>query len=136
MAVDIEAIHEGLATAASTVSGLRSYAALPAAINPPVFAVTEFELSYHGTFGSTRGLTEFMFTCGVFSDDSDAGRKVLLPFISPNGTSSVPAALESDKTLGGACKTLVVQRVRGAYRIYEVGNNSYIGAMIDVKVWA
>jgi hypothetical protein len=30
----------------------------------------------------------------------------------------------------------VVQRVRGAYRLYTVGSIDYLGAMIDVKVWA
>lgn len=134
--MDIELIQQALADAADTIAGLRCYPVLPGSINPPTFAVTEFELAYHGTFSATRGLTEITFTCGVFASDDERGRKQLLPFLAETGSSSVPAALESDKTLGGKCKQLVVQRVRGAYRLYEVGGTDYLGAMIDVKVWA
>lgn len=134
--MDVELIQQGLANAADTVSGLRCYPALPGAIVPPTFAPVEFELDYHQTFSSAGGLTQLTFTCGVYNTDSDAGRKQLLPFLAEAGSSSIRAALESDKTLGGACKTLVVQRVRGAYRIYEVGDTPYLGAMIDVRVWA
>ena len=134
--MDIEAIQQGLANAADTIAGLRCYSALPGSINPPTFAKVEFELDYHGTFSPSRGLTALVFTCGVYAPDTDAGRKLLLPFIAEAGASSVPAALEADKTLGGVAKTLVVQRVRGAYRLYEIGGVSYLGAMIDVKVWA
>lgn len=134
--MDIEAIQQGMANAAGTIAGLRCFPALPGSINPPTFAPVEFELSYHGTFSPARGLTEIMFTCGVYAPDSDAGRKLLLPFIAEAGASSIPAALEADKTLGGVARTLIVQRVRGAYRLYEIGAVSYLGAMIDVKVWA
>ncbi len=136
MAIDIEAIQQGLANAADTISGLQALTALHGAITPPTFAVTEFELEYHKTFSATRGLTELIFTCGVFAPDSEQGRKLLMPLLSETGTSSVPAALESDKTLSGVCKTLIVQKVRGAYRLYDVGGTDYIGGMIDVKVWA
>lgn len=131
--MDIELIHQRLADAADTIPGLRCHPSLPGSINPPTFAPVEFEMEYHQTFG---GLAVLMFTCGVYSTDSDQGRKILLSFLAPSGAKSIPAALEADKTLGGACSALVVQRHRGAYRLYTVGDNDYIGAMIDVKVWA
>lgn len=134
--MDIEALQQGLANAADTITGLRCFPALPGSINPPTFAVVEFELSYHGTFSSGRGLTEVTFTCGAFATNSNEGRKQLLPYLADSGSSSVPAALEADKTLGGTAKTLIVQRVRGAYRLYDIGDSQYLGAMIDVKVWA
>lgn len=133
--MDIEAIQAGLGAAANGVAGLRGYPQLPGAIQPPVFAPVEFELSYHQTFGG-RGLTELTFTCGVYAPNSDAGRKLLVGYLAETGAGSVPAAIEADKTLGGACKTLVVLRVRGAYRLYTVGDTDYLGAMIDVRVWA
>lgn len=134
--MDVELIHERLAGAADAITGLRGYPSLPGSINPPAFAPVEVEMEYHQTFSSTGGLTVATYTCGVYAPDSDEGRKLLLPFLAPSGATSVLAALEADKTLGGACKTLVVQRVRGLYRLYEVGGTDYIGAMIDVKVWA
>lgn len=141
--MDVEAIHEGLATAAGTAvtsSGikLRAYASLPGAINPPVFAPTEFTQDYHQTFSPVGGLTKLDFSCGVFSSegDNDAGRKLLLGFLAETGSASILQVLEADKTLGGACKTLRVTRVRGAYRLYTIGGIDYLGAIIDVAVWA
>lgn len=136
--MDVEAIHEALATAAGTITGLRAYPSLPGAINPPVFAPTEFEMSYHGTFSPGRGMTTAMFTCGIFTSmgDTDQGRKKLVGYLADAGSGSIPAALEADKTLGGVVLQLVVDRVRGAYRLYEIGETSYLGALLDVKVWA
>lgn len=134
--MDIEAISGGLADAAATITGLRAYPSLPGAINPPTFAPTEFELTYHQTFSAGRGLTDLTFTCGVFAPDTDQGRTLLVGFLAETGAGSVPAALEADKTLGGVCRTLVVQRVRGAYRLYSVGDTDYLGAMLDVRIWA
>lgn len=137
--MDVEAIQQGLANAADTINStpvLRCFPQLPGSINPPTFAPVEFELEYHKTFSAARGLTELTFTCGVYATNSDEGRKILVALLAETGSRSVPAALEADKTLAGACKTLLVQRVRGAYRLYTVGETDYLGAMIDVKVWA
>lgn len=133
--MDIEAIQAGFATAANTITGLRGYPSLPGAINPPAAAPTEFEMTYHQSFG---GLSDIMFTIGVFTSkgDTDTGRKALMGFLAPSGPGSLPAAFEADKTLGGSCKTLIVRRVRGAYRLYEIAGTEYLGALLDVEVWA
>ena len=134
--MDVEQIQQGLADAADTISGLRCYPQLPGAINPPTFAPVELEMAYHQTFSASRGMTDLTVTCGVYAPDTDQGRKLLVALLAETGSGSVPAALESDKTLGGKCKTLVVRRVRGAYRLYTIGDTDYLGAMIDVEVWA
>lgn len=142
--MDFETVSAALASAVTGLlaydgaTKLRGFASLPGAIEPPTFAPTELEIGYHGTF-QNRGLSEITFTCGLFASlgDTDRGRKMLNGYLNPEtGTSaSIAATLETDKTLGGACKQLVVLKVRGMYRLYEVGNNDYLGAMIDVKVW-
>lgn len=133
--MDAYAIQAGMATAAKTVSGLRAFATLPDAIEPPVFAPLELELSYDQAFG---GLTETVFTCQVFTSrgDTDTGRKLLIGYVAESGATSIKAALEADRTLGGVAKTLIVERVRGAGRLYEVGGIDYLGAQFDVRVWA
>lgn len=140
MTVDILAIQQGLANAADNITGLRAFASIPDTLNPPVFAVIEFDADYHQTFGSAAagGLTEFLFTCGVFvsSGDTFTGRKALVAYLSPDGTSSIRAALSSDRTLGGVCQTLMVESVTGAFRLYEVGGTFYLGANYTVRVWA
>lgn len=137
--MDVEAISEGLATAAGTISGLRAFASLPGSINPPTFAVTEFTQQYHQTFSPAGGMTVLEFACGIYSSyasDQESGRKNLLKYLAESGSSSILQALEADKTLGGVCKTLKVVRVRGAYRLYTIGDTDYLGSIIDVVVWA
>jgi hypothetical protein len=141
--IDMEAIHQGFANAtngfAVTIGSLtvqlRSYPSLPGAINPPVLAPVEFSMDYHQTFGANGGLMAATFSLGLFTSlgDTDAGRKMMNAFLNP---SAILTSLETDKTLGGASKTLVVNKVHGAYRLYTIGGAEYLGAMIDVKVWA
>jgi len=135
--MDVAAVQQGFATAAGAVSGLRTYATLPDAINPPVFAVIEQDLDFQQTFG-VGGLTDTLFHPGVFVSrgDTPAGRTLLAGYIAPDGAASIRAALETDRTLGGTCKTLIVERVRGSGRLYEIAGVMYLGATFDVRVWA
>lgn len=133
--MDVYAIQSGLATAAKTVPGLRAAPTLPDAITPPLFVPVDFDLTYNQTFG---GLVEVLFTCQVFTSrgNTDTGRKLLIGYLAEAGPSSIKAALEADTTLSGAAAALVVERVRGAGRLYEVGGIDYLGAQFDVRVWA
>lgn len=135
--MDVQAIQQGLANAAATISGLRAFPTVPDAIEPPTFGVVELDIEYNKTY-STAGLTETLFTCGLYvsAGYTDAGRIALVGYMAPTGSGSVKAAIESDKTLSGVAATLHVERVRGAYRLYEIGNINYLGALFDVRVWA
>ena len=93
--MDVEAIHEGLANAVNGLTSsygsgiqLRGYPSLPGAINPPVFAPTEFTMEYHQTFSSVGGMTNLVMSCGIFSSlgDTDAGRKILLGYLAETGS--------------------------------------------------
>src|SRR5262245_60571879 len=114
--MDLLAIQQGLATAASAISGLRAFATLPDTINPPTFAVIENDLEYNQTFGN--GMTQINFICGLYLTNSEQGREALIGYLTNSGVTSIKAALEADKTLGGTAKTLNVDRVRGAFRLY------------------
>lgn len=137
--MDVEAIQEGMAAAARTIKGLRAAPSIPDAINPPIFCPTELDITYDLTFaGGAVGLTGTLFSAGVYTSrgDSPTGRKLLVAYMSPDGPTSIKAAIEADRTLDGACKTLIVQRVRGAYRLYNIGGTDYLGATLDIQVWA
>lgn len=131
--MDLLAIQQGLATAASAISGLRAFATLPGTVNPPTFAVIENDLEYNQTFGN--GMTQINFVCGLYLPSDEQGREALVSYLTNNGPTSIKAALETDKTLGGTAKTLNVDRVRGAFRLYTIGPNDYLGANFDVRVW-
>lgn len=136
--MDVDAIQNGLAAAARNVTGLRAYATLPDSISPPTFATVEQDMDYQQTFGSAGGLTDTLFHPGVFVSrgDTPVGRSLLAGFVRPDGATSIRVALETDRTLGGACKTLIVERMRGSGRLYEIAGIFYLGAMFDVRVWA
>jgi len=55
------------------------------------------------------------------------------PYISPQGSSSIKAALESDPTLGGAVSSLRVTRATVAP--LELGGSSYLAASFTVEVY-
>lgn len=135
--IDIEAVQEGLAAAVAPVAGIRQ--ALPAlldAINPPTWGCSEVEIDYDKTFGGAAGgLNEGVFSCGLFTSRGDdrSGIKLLNGFLVAG---TIKAAVEVDRTLGGACKTLIVERVKGAYRLYQIGGTDYLGAIFDVRVWS
>ena len=131
--IDVEAVQEGLAKAVAPISGIKQ--ALPAildSINPPTWGCTEVEIDYNKTFGD---LNEGIFSGGLFTSRADdrAGIQLLNGFLNAG---TVKAAIEADRTLGGACKTLIVERVKGAYRLYSIGGTDYLGAIFDVRVWS
>lgn len=134
--MDVQAVQQGLANAADTITGLRCFASLPDAINPPTFAPTEVEINYNQVFGN--GMSLCTFTVGVFvsAGDSPTARAALAGYLAQSGSGSIKAALEADKTLAGVVITLNVDRVRGAYRLWNIGGTDYLGAMYDVRVWA
>lgn len=133
--MDIQAIQQALADAAGAITGLNTFPSLPDAIEPPTFAPIELELTYHRTFGN---LSEILFTCGIYVSrgDSETGRALLVGYLAESGDTSIAAALEADQTLGGAAKALVVERARGAYRLYTIAGTDYLGTNFDVRVWS
>ena len=136
----IVAIQAGLAAAVANVTGIRqSFPRLPDDINPATFIAGEYDLSRHLTFSSGGGLRAIPFTCLLLTSrgDTDQGRQDLATFLDEgSATTSVFAALEADKTLGGVCSTLIVDGATGVGRQYEVGLVAYLGAEIQVRVWA
>lgn len=136
--MDADAVCQGLANAAQTVAGLTAYPVLPSTLAVvPAFAPIDWSTEYDRTFNG--GMTENLFTAQVFTSrtgDSVNGRNLLVAYTSTSGAYSIKAALEADRTLGGVAKTLIVERVRGVARIYEVAGVDFLGAQFEVRVWA
>lgn len=135
--MDIEAINQGLAAAARNVAGLNAADWIqPAVNNAPMFFPISVDFDAHVTFSAT-GPKLLNYTCAVVcsAGEQDAGRIQLQKFLS----SSVPAltaALEADKTLGGACSAVVVDRYHGINDLLDIGGIQYFSAQLDVRVWA
>lgn len=129
--MDIAAITEGLAANASTVPGLHVHEFLPDSIVVPCFYTGEMDIIYDRSFGT---LDEATITCRILASRADDrhGQNQLKQFLG-RGVKSLKSALESDRTLGGACIDMHVRRVQG-YRRYVVGADDFYGAELTVFV--
>lgn len=135
MAMDsVTEIRDGLCVNAATISGLRTSAYIPATVSPPTFVVGTFTQDFDQAMG--RGLDVMVFTCHLYASKADdrSGQRTLDSYLIGTGTKSLKRALQTDKTLGGACRELRVESQQG-YGIYDVANTEYFGATFTVRVW-
>jgi hypothetical protein len=101
-------VRQGLSTALDTITGLRCFDYGPDSLAPPAAVIEPLEI----TFGvaMANGLDYYkgfvLIIVGRMSDRSSQDR--LDAYLASSGASSVVAAIESDRTLGGICSTLQV----------------------------
>jgi hypothetical protein len=133
---DLAAIRTAIAANLSTIPDIQVSASrlssptLPSAV---VFAgPTEFDKA----FG--RGLDTLVFIVRVaVSGATDTGAVVNLdPYLAGSGSRSIKAAIESDKTLGGACSDLRVIGHEGEQPYNVEGQPPALGAEFRVEVTA
>ena len=132
MSTTIAALRAGLAANLSTITGLRVSAYVPDLIEPPMAVVNAPTIQYDTAF--QRGSDEYTFTIDVYVSRQVVkyAQQALDAFTDP---SSVKAALETDRTLGGAAMD---SRVTGmtSYRAEDVGETPLLAASFEVMVVA
>lgn len=130
--MDIVAVRAGLARAAAAVPDLNATPYAPDSMELPAFYPGESEIDFDMTFGA--GVDEGIVTCYVMTSaaEDESGQKLLDEFLG-RGARSIKAALEADRTLGGAVADLRVRRFQ-AYRKYASETRSLYGAQIPVYV--
>jgi hypothetical protein len=105
-------VRTGLGVALDTIAGLRAFDYVPDSLSPPAAVVEPLEVDYDEAM--RRGLDVYrafiLVIVGRMSDRSSQDR--LDAYVAGSGASSVKAALETDRTLGGACSTLQVTSAR------------------------
>ena len=132
-------IRKAIAAKVLPVSGIeQAFWYMPGSINPPTFAVVEYDKSFNATFGRAAGLKALQITCMLWTSAgvTDAGQQVLDDYLD-DSAGTVIAALIADQTFGGTCGGSVVDSVAGAGRLYAVGDvdELYLGAQINLRVW-
>ena len=108
MAASVSAIGDGLATALATISGLRTYSYQPEQLNVPFAYVNLDSINYHMAFNGGNVVTTWSVVLVVARWTDRNANAALDAYVSYSGASSVRAAIEADKTLGGICQTLIV----------------------------
>lgn len=105
-------VRTGLGAALDTITGLRVFDYVPDSLSPPAAVVEPLEVDYDEAMN--RGLDFYrafiLVIVGRMSDRSSQDR--LDAYVAGSGASSVKAALEANRTLGGACSTLQVTSAR------------------------
>ena len=130
----IATVRSGLATNAATISGLRTSATIRDTVAPPMFVVGEVSQVFDQAMA--RALDELLVTCRLYVSRADerAGQDKLDGYLMGSGATSVKTALESDRTLAGACSTLRVETQAG-YGVYDVAGTEYLGAEFTIRIW-
>jgi len=126
-------VRDGLKTRLQTISGLRAYDLIPDTVTPPAAVVGQLDFTFD--IDNARGLDQAQVDVLVivqrFSERS--GQDLLDSYLSGSGATSIKAAIESDRTLGGAVNTL---RVTGAEAgTYESQGVEFLSYRYRITIW-
>ena len=132
----ISLLRDGLAANAATISGLRAADTVPDNPNPPIAVVIPDGIEYRTAFNNTLSRYQFVVLVIVGRADERTAQDRLDAYCSTTGTSSVPAALEVDRTLNGAAFDLEVTEMRNYRQLALSDGITYLAAEFVVTVIA
>jgi hypothetical protein len=126
-------VRDGLKTNLQTITGLRVYDLIPDTVTPPAAVVGQLDFTFD--IDNARGLDQAQVDVLVivqrFSERS--GQNLLDLYLSGSGASSIKAAIEGDRTLGGVVNTL---RVTGAEAgTYESQGVEFLSYRYRITIW-
>ena len=132
MPATVSQVKDGLKTAIQTISGLRAYDYQPEQVNPPFAYPVLTEIRYHETGMGLGGVVmDFTVTVVVSRQSERVAQDTLDGYMAMTGASSVRAAIEADRTLGGVCDDLIVV---SAGNLIQVDANDTLYLAVDFKV--
>ena len=131
MSYSVTDIKTGISNALATIPGLRAYAQQPDNVNAPFAWPMLDSITYNGAMGG--GLITNVFTVSVVVGRSAerTAQTALDGYLSYEGATSVRAALEADRTLGGVVSNLLVE---SAGNIATMDGNDAVYLMVDFRV--
>jgi len=131
----LTAIHTGLQDALTTIPGVLVADHIPEKVVAPMIAVgldrVDFPLSMAGGSSDWR----FVVTVVVKRMETLSAQLLLDEFMSYTGDRSVRQALTADRSLGGACHTLLVESVENV-RFVGSDDGQFLAADFAVRVVA
>ena len=129
-------LRAGIAANLATVAGLRTSATIPDQVTPPMAVVMPQTITYD-LAAARAGGDEYEFTVTVIVGrvDERTAQNRLDAYCSSTGSSSIKAAIEKDKTLGGKAFDCRVTSLRN-YNQVTVGDTTYLSAEFVVQVYS
>lgn len=136
MTTSVSLLRDGLSANLTTLFAGRSFDTVPDNINPPTAIVIPDGIEYRAAFKSTLSRYSFIVLVIVGRADERTAQDRLDGYCTPTGSSSVPAALESDTTLNGAAFDLEVTEMRNYRQLALSDGITYLAAEFVVSVIA
>jgi hypothetical protein len=126
-------VRQGLKLNLEEISGLRVYDFVPDVVVPPCAIIGQLDLTFDTN--NARGLDtaniDVMVIVQRFSERS--GQEQLDKYLSGSGDHSVKAAIEADRTLGGAVDTLRVTAAQSG--VYQSADVEYLSYRYQITVY-
>ena len=126
-------VRDALKTRLQTISGLRVYEIIPEPVTPPCAIVGQLDFTFD--IDNARGLDQANVDIYVIVQrfSERAGQDKLDGYLAGTGATSIKAAIEGDRTLGGTCQTL---RVIGAESgTYDSQSNQFLSYRYSLTIW-
>lgn len=131
----IGTIQDGLAANLATIQGLRTSSFVPDNPSPPIAIPMPKGIEYDKSFGHGLHLYRYEVIVIAVRASERIAQSVLDAYCDPSGSSSVKAAIEADRTLGGIAQTLHVGQ-RTDIKALQISEVTYLAAYFDVEVYA
>ncbi len=126
-------VRDGLKDNLSDIDGLRCYDQVPDVLVPPCAVIGQLDFTFD--LSNARGLDQANLDVFVivqrFSERT--GQSKLDQYLAGSGDYSIKAAIESDRTLGGACETLRVTSAESG--TYQTGDIDYLSYRYRVTIY-
>ena len=135
MSATVTQIKQGIATALATIPGLRSYAVQPDNLNPPFAWPMLDTVTYNGAMRG--GLITHVYTVTVVVGRAAerTAQNALDGYVSYDSATSIRAALEADRSLGGVVQNLLVESANNISTT-EGNDTTYLRVDFRVVVYA
>jgi len=133
--VIISDIRDGIATNLATVPGLRVAGELIDNPSPPVALLSLDSIDYDQAYQRGLNLLTFTITLIVGRAAERTAQRKLDGYMQLTGDQSVKVAVESDRTLSGACQDLRVTTA-GSVGSVQINDQTYLAAEFTVTVYA
>jgi hypothetical protein len=131
--MNVSNVRDGIKTRLQTISGLRVWDVIPDQVTPPGAVVGQLDFTFD--IDNARGVDLANVDVYVIVQRIDArsGQNKLDGYLAGSGASSIKAAIEGDRTLGGTVNTLRVTRAEAG--TYLQGDVTFLSYRYSLTIW-
>lgn len=127
------AVRNGLKQNLTLIENFRIYDTVPDVVTPPCAIIGQLDVTFD--INNSRGLDlayiDVLVIVQRFSERT--GQDKLDQYLAGSGDYSIKQAIESDKTLNGACNTLRVTSAESG--VYQAADVEYLSYRYRITVW-